>query len=196
MEGRKMRYDLWKAERDQAENIEGLLLVLRGECPKGPTLKVWRPKATKPHVNYYFRSLEDVEKRIVSELKAARGHIEMVQSRKESRKGTPEQLEAVKIGDIFHFSWGYEQTNVDFYQVIERRGQMLTLREIGQRSTDPASGNGMADYRVAVKDAFVADAKPFTKKLQFSSGKPYITIKSYGWCSLWDGQETYCSWYG
>lgn len=29
----------------------------------------------------------------------------------------------VKVGDLFFDSWGYEQTNVDFYQVVKLRGK-------------------------------------------------------------------------
>jgi hypothetical protein len=189
-----MKIDLWKTERDKAENIDGLLLVLKYETSRGPALKIWKPKAIKPHVNYYYASAEDREKEIQKEIASAQSHIKAIHERKQSRKGTPEQVDDVKIGDIFHFSWGYDQTNVDFYQVIDKRGYMLTLREIDTQSTG-VIGNGMADYCVAVKDSFVPDSKPFTKRMQFSSNVPYINMKSYGWCSLYDGKPTYRSWY-
>lgn len=36
-----------------------------------------------------------------------------------------------KIGDIFYSSWGYDQTNTNFYQITEKIGStMLELREI------------------------------------------------------------------
>ena len=43
------------------------------------------------------------------------------QIRKEEPKKTkPEPINkyGVKVGDVFYDSWGYEQTNIDFYQVI------------------------------------------------------------------------------
>ncbi|HCB5058448.1 TPA: hypothetical protein M0F96_004014 [Salmonella enterica subsp. enterica serovar Paratyphi C] len=37
----------------------------------------------------------------------------------------------VSVGDIFVASWGYEQTNVSFYQVISLHGKTtVTVREI------------------------------------------------------------------
>ena len=37
----------------------------------------------------------------------------------------------VAVGDVFASSWGYEQTNVDFYQVVALHGRtMVTVRKI------------------------------------------------------------------
>ena len=36
-----------------------------------------------------------------------------------------------KVGDILYSSWGYEQTNIDFYQVAELNGSsMVTLKPV------------------------------------------------------------------
>ena len=188
------RYDIWQTEREKAEDF-GVLKALKGECSKGPTLKMWFPKATKPFSNFYYANVERRDKVLKNTIEGQRVIKAMEEERKQAIKGTPEKIATVKLGDIFHFSWGYEQTNVNFYQVIEKSGRMLTLKEIGQKSTDRETGNSMADYRIAVKDAFLTDKKPIKKLLQFSGNTPYIKMASYGWCSLWDGEPTYCSWY-
>ena len=37
----------------------------------------------------------------------------------------------VKVGDVFYNSWGYEQTNIDFYEVVKLRGKtQIVLRAI------------------------------------------------------------------
>lgn len=41
-----------------------------------------------------------------------------------------------KVGDILHTSWGWEQTNVNYYEVVEVSGKMLTVRETGASSVD------------------------------------------------------------
>jgi len=58
----------------------------------------------------------------------------------------------VKIGDIFYTSWGYEQTNVDFFQVIAVTAKMATVRKISENrnETDWAQGKTLPD-----KDSFV-----------------------------------------
>ncbi len=41
----------------------------------------------------------------------------------------------LKVGDLLSYSWGYDQTNVDFYEVLEVKGKrVVTIQEIGQQS--------------------------------------------------------------
>lgn len=131
----------------------------------------------------------------------------------------------VDVGSIFCFSWGYEQTNIDFFQVVRRTTAMLELRAIKAEQV-PGSGEGqfMADRCVAVKDAFLetrcdvcsctsqrhdefiasnpdavhefVDKSLVKKRLQFTrDGKPFIKMASYGWCGLWNGTPEHRSWY-
>ncbi len=44
--------------------------------------------------------------------------------------------DTISVGDIFVSSWGYEQTNVTFYQVLSVHGKKtVTVREIRQLIT-------------------------------------------------------------
>lgn len=54
-----------------------------------------------------------------------------------------EAAAGIKVGDIFHSNWGYEQTNCEFYQVVAKSSQYVTVREIGQdyEETGYMSGN-------------------------------------------------------
>jgi hypothetical protein len=38
------------------------------------------------------------------------------------------------VGDILNTCWGYDQTNREFFEVIEVSGQYVTVREIAQAS--------------------------------------------------------------
>jgi len=54
----------------------------------------------------------------------------------------------VKVGDVFYDSWGYEQTNIDFYQVIALRGAtQVVLAAIGCES----QSNGWCSAKVKPK---------------------------------------------
>ena len=33
----------------------------------------------------------------------------------------------IKEGDIFYASWGYEQTNIDFYRVVKKVGKASVM---------------------------------------------------------------------
>ena len=98
-----------------------------------------------------------------------------------------------KVGDILYDSWGYEQTNIDFYQVIEVKPKSVIIRPIGQEVTE--EGN-MSGHTIPIKDCFTGE--PVTKKLTgwWNGEKSVATISSkYGSISLWDGKPKYCSWY-
>jgi hypothetical protein len=98
-------------------------------------------------------------------------------------------LETVKEGDIFVASWGWEQTNIDAYQVVARKGATVTLREIGLESIEGSEGF-MSDRVRVVKDAFIGNE--FTKRI---TGK-HINIDDVRTASpVEEGQEFYRSWY-
>ena len=44
--------------------------------------------------------------------------------------------ESLRVGDILYSSWGWEQTNIDFYQVVAIRGSAVDLRQLDQRTTE------------------------------------------------------------
>ena len=98
-------------------------------------------------------------------------------------------LETVKEGDVFVASWGWEQTNIDAYQVVARKGATVTLREIGLESIEGSEGF-MSDRVRVVKDAFIGNE--FTKRI---TGK-HINIDDVRMASpVEEGQEFYRSWY-
>ena len=54
----------------------------------------------------------------------------------------------VKVGDIFSASWGYEQTNVDFFQVIALVGETsVRVREVYPPMIDEKGISGMSSDR-------------------------------------------------
>ena len=64
----------------------------------------------------------------------------------QTRKMQPTQnMHGVHVGDIFYSTWGYDQTNVDFWQVVELKGtQTAIIREIRaevSRNTGYMSGD-------------------------------------------------------
>lgn len=103
---------------------------------------------------------------------------------------------SVKVGDMFCYSWGYDQTNVDFYQVVELKGkQTIIVREICGKQVEGSSGF-MSCQMVAAKDTFKRDSKPMIKRIRSGyNGKACFSME-FG--SAWLTTETeshYCSWY-
>ena len=196
-----MKIDLWKTNREKAEVTPCGLKVLKSDQERHTDkimmycVNIWLPKATNPFVDCWVRTSEHRDRIIENAVKNYEYAQDAKEKRKAERRGNPAQWELVQVGFIFHFSWGYDQTNNNFYQVIDKKGQYVTVREIGQESTSVEGYSSMSDFRRPVKDAFLEGSKPMRKKLQFSGSNPYITMASYGFCDLWDGKEAYNSWY-
>ena len=120
----------------------------------------------------------------------------MMKKSREKENLEPEESPAlVKKGDIFYNSWGYDQTNIDFYQVVDitKTGKSVKLKEIEQK----VKGDSMAmsGHTVALKGKFKKGAKLITKKIQ-KTGTGEVFLKfNHGWTTLWDGKPKYVSWY-
>lgn len=90
----------------------------------------------------------------------------------------------MKDNDILVSTWGYEQTNVTFYQVIKATTKTATVRKIEQRRSDNSSA--MTGICVPLRDRFVSDAMR-RKILDFGSGE-MVFITSYEIAKPWDGK--------
>jgi len=118
-----------------------------------------------------------------------------------------------KLGDILHHSWGYDQTNCDFYQVVEVKKASVVLRPIGAKTVEGSEGF-MSCSLMPEKDAFIEKGshalskfdKPITpdnptilKRVSFyvqeDDSLRYFIPTPYGWCDLWEGKPEYSSWY-
>jgi len=55
-----------------------------------------------------------------------------------------ESMADVEIGHILSASWGYDQTNIDYYKVIRKTAAMVELRAIGQKFVEADSS--MSEY--------------------------------------------------
>lgn len=96
------------------------------------------------------------------------------------------------IGDILYKSWGYEQTNVNFFQVTEAKGKTITVRELQQKRNETGFMSGTT---VALKDEFASDEQ-ITKRIQIrvwnENEPPHIDVSDL---SRWDGKPLYWSSY-
>lgn len=82
----------------------------------------------------------------------------------------------VKIGDIFRCSWGYEQTNVDYYVVVKVTKKMVTLQEIGSEVTKEC---GWASCYVKPDPTRII-GKPFRRKFNtYGENQVYVSINSF-----------------
>ena len=103
-----------------------------------------------------------------------------------------EPKHSLKPGDIFYNSWGYDQTNIDFYQVVSTSNKTITLRRIKSAFRD-CNDYQMSGSKVAVKDDYCSDE--LLRKTPYLSGGEWRVSFEFGAGCLWDGRPMSCSWY-
>ncbi|MBZ6078853.1 hypothetical protein [Microvirga puerhi] len=133
-------------------------------------------KGSKPSFRFAFRTEAERERKI-SEFFQRCGAWDAYRKERRKEKAQPHTLE---IGHILVSSWGYDQTNINFYQVTRIVGShMVELREIGATSdaTDWAMGRA-----VPVLDSFKGE--PFRRRASSHGG---VKINSSQYASVWDG---------
>lgn len=84
---------------------------------------------------------------------------------------------SVSIGDVFVSSWGYEQTNVFFYQVCALRGKMtVLLREI--RAEVVSRDNNMGGEKKPRLNDF-KDRDQLTRRIVSKYGRIEVRIEDF-----------------
>lgn len=94
-----------------------------------PCARAYRGRAKKQAFNYSYRSEESRLEAITKWMKARSKDVtEKVQATKERA----ETIRSLEVGDVLRSSWGYEQTNIDYYKVISLVGKnSVEIAEIG-----------------------------------------------------------------
>lgn len=85
-----------------------------------------------------------------------------------------------KPGDLLVNSWGYDQTNIDYWQVVATTAKTVTIRRIGSK-TVPGSEGFMQSDVVPDKDHFL-DPERYpaeTKHLQIHVGYDWSIGETY-----------------
>lgn len=143
-------------------------------------LVAFQGKQSKPFVNTYYRSeaLRDAarDQLVQNALNAAHDKAHRAATR--STEATA-FIQTIKVGDIWSCSWGYDQTNVDFYVVVKITSKMVHLREIGARSTGESS--------VTPDPTMFVSEEVHARKVVHGG----CSLESYQWVSPFQGGSTY-----
>lgn len=128
-------------------------------------------RAVNPTWQYRFRNAEQRQEEVTKTFK----NVSFRANYKAERKA--KQLAAtanhgVKVGDVFRSSWGYDQTNIDYYEVIAVSGKTATVCKISQLSESTEYLQGKC---VPKPGSFIG--KPFKKLIQKLSETSEAHIK-------------------
>ena len=89
----------------------------------------------------------------------------------------------ITVGDIFYSSWGYEQTNIDFYQVVGVTDKTVKLRKISQEN-DWSEDRNNGGKTIPKANEFTGEA--FSRKRR--DGHEFLKISDYCYAYPWDGK--------
>lgn len=105
----------------------------------------------------------------------------------DTRYGNGSTANPFAVGDILTGSWGYDQTNVEFHQVVSVGARSVVTRKIAPFMS---SDNGYQTRVYPAKSQFVDEP---TRRMVNRYGR--VSIVEHGWtmCSLdkWDGGGKY-----
>ena len=153
-------------------------------------LTAFRGEQSRPFAHYIF---SNPAQRNNFEVKIKSNEKERHDSKIKRRTAKKEWKNTFKVGDILYTSWGYDQTNIEFWQVVEVSGRATTVREIAQDKTQEGF---MSGNTIPVKNNFIG--KPLRKLAQPSGGRDgggYLKISSCQHAWAWDGKSKYWSSY-
>lgn len=90
----------------------------------------------------------------------------------------------IQIGDIFYNSWGYDQTNIDYYQVVSTTKSTISLRQIKYKGN--YNSFYMSGTKIPVKDSF-CNNEILRKTPYLMSGQWRVNFEC-GAGGQWDGK--------
>lgn len=88
----------------------------------------------------------------------------------------------MKKGDILVSSWGYDQTNIDFYEVVKATEKTATPVELKSRREE----DGYMRYH-AMPIPGSGHGKPFRRRILDCLDVPACRINDSEFARLWDG---------
>lgn len=145
----------------EAKGCEAVAYVGRGERAGKPYFfaAVFYGKQARPIFYYTYRT-EEARTKAVVEAFASRKLGEAYTAGRRAEKKAFKPTWA--IGSIFRTSWGYEQTNVEYYELVALKGKTGTLRQIGAETVEKEMA--MAGRCVPLPGQYCGEA--FTRRAQ------------------------------
>lgn len=102
--------------------------------------------------------------------------------------------ESFAVGDILYSSWGYDQTNIDFYQVVRTTAKSVWVKKLA-KNHEQIEVDGLCDYVTPIKDCFADDKKPKMHRIQHFGSNAYIRITSFCTAELYKGGKLEATYY-
>lgn len=174
---RETTIEYFTKKSESVDNYKDYILIFQYKSEKGlPCAAILRNREKKPSYHYQFRSESERVDFINRQKTSADNDIEREAIMKQK---AIEEAEKMNVGTILYSDWGYEQTNIDFYVIVERSGVGVTLQQIGgiRKYSSDMSGTVTPDIDKKI-------GEPFKKRINKYGN---ISLTSYSGAYLYDG---------
>jgi hypothetical protein len=141
----------------------------------------FKGRAKKPTFRHWFEQPERRERFVARFIK------ETTENQKRASQRADQHT--LKVDDILVASWGYDQTNIQFFQVVKDAGKnTVHLREIKSKSAlrDGENRLAMQDKVVPVVGEFKTGV--LKKRVDMSGGNPSVKVGYGAIAWFWDGK--------
>jgi hypothetical protein len=162
------------------------------DTPKGKYSTV---KIIKRYVFPTIEKATEYAQKITAQIQT---NLDYTEQKKQEQKVKNAGIDATKIyqiGDIVVNTWGWEQTNVDFYKVTKVTARQIEVVEIGDKNVEGSDGFMSA---MVMPDVDNVGEKTYKLRVKAGWGNDSHSLSnpaSYYYFRKWDGRPEYKSWY-
>ena len=143
-----------------------------------PVVKVYCGKRQKPDGWYRFPKGAKAAERYIADYFA--GVQDHEQAKADYKARQEAEADQVEVGGIYYTSWGYDQTNVDFYQVVGRTAKTVQYIALGKTVADDSSEG----VDMVIPEKFRKPGKVYTAKIKGNGWR----VSSFEFAGPWDGK--------
>jgi hypothetical protein len=164
-------------------------------------LKAYRGKGVRTAANYTFGNMGRAEAYAEEFARTEAAGIARRKAREAEKKAKRSSLKASDfwaVGDVVYTSWGYDQTNVEYYQIVEVKDRSVMIRQVAVNSSDqpgsPYGGQIQPRRNEFVGAAYLSPINEhggFTAGPTWGKDKPAHRHPAY----KWNGKAKYTSSY-
>lgn len=155
---------------------------------------------------FYYRFVTEGERALYVNkyVQQVEGRQKMIDDAKAAKSAAQKAAKnPFKVGDLLYDSWGYDQTNIDFYQVTEVGKMSVVIRRIASKGV-PGTQNFMSEDVVPQKDVFLTGDRYGEPLKRIVQVRVWGGVVSYGVRGYYDHghlsptteiEQHYNSWY-
>lgn len=182
-------YDSWKqvhidnpeftkAEQTLTKIPDDEVLVLKNENKL--IAVAWSGKRSKYDWYFRFRDKKQMDKYISDYFCKLEDKARLkIESKEQKKKDKLEFFDSIQIGDIFVDSWGYDQTQNEFYKVTKKLKASIKVVKIGSKT--------VANYTSALLVEPVPDAV-ISEEITKVPQDGYLATRSFSCALPWNGK--------